>query len=109
MLPPSAPFRMIVSQKPWLIFQLKSSNQRDNTVRSRHFIVYQELSRMFSPVSFKPDLRHVQGRHYYLRVPEEGTGSESKIKCFIQDHTPNKRQSGDSNPGFPILSSATVP
>lgn len=46
---------------------------------------------------------------YCLRVPEEGTASESEVQCLVQDHTPCKWQSWDLNSAFLNLSSSTTP
>ena len=46
---------------------------------------------------------------YCLHVPEEGTASESEVQCLVQDHTPCKWQSWDSNPAFLNRGSSTTP
>lgn len=38
------------------------------------------------PSRVTASLWHVQGRRYFLHVPDEGIGSESEVQCLVQDH-----------------------
>lgn len=73
-----------------------------------HMALYCIQRTLMSISSFKIYRKPMPCAEKEILFPNEGAGSESEVKCFIQDHMPRKWQNWDSLPGFLLPSSLTT-